>query len=137
MYYTRVHPLETKEFTPSTFLRTRVRRKIVFKAFDKAMTSVSIVSHYRLDGRTNGVRCTAEVNDFSSILRVQTRTEANAASYPVGTGGPFPVGKARPGRDAGHYIYLVPRSRMIRLYTSTHLVACMAVARQTYFICQS
>jgi hypothetical protein len=24
------------------------------------------------------------------------------ASYPIGTGGPFPVGKARPGRDADH-----------------------------------
>jgi len=27
---------------------------------------------------------------------------AHPASYPMGTGGPFPGGKARPGRDADH-----------------------------------
>jgi hypothetical protein len=40
--------------------------------------------------------------DFSSSLCVQTGSEANQASCPVGTGGPFPGGKARPGRDADH-----------------------------------
>jgi hypothetical protein len=28
--------------------------------------------------------------------------EAHPASYPMGTGGPFPGGKAGPGRDADH-----------------------------------
>jgi hypothetical protein len=28
----------------------------------------------------------------------------------MGTGGPFPGGKARPGRDADHSPHLVPRS---------------------------
>jgi hypothetical protein len=33
---------------------------------------------------------------------VQTGCGAHLASYPVGTGGPFPGGKAWPGRDADH-----------------------------------
>jgi hypothetical protein len=40
--------------------------------------------------------------DFSSILYVQTGSEAHPASCTMGTGGPFPGGKARPGRDADH-----------------------------------
>jgi hypothetical protein len=39
---------------------------------------------------------------FSSSLCVQTSSGAHPASYPMGTGGPFPGGKARPGRDADH-----------------------------------
>jgi hypothetical protein len=33
---------------------------------------------------------------------VQTGSGAHPASYPMGTGGPFPGGKARSGRDAHH-----------------------------------
>jgi hypothetical protein len=51
---------------------------------------------------TTGVRSPAEANDFSSSLCLQTSSEAHSASYPMGTGGPFPEGKARPGRDAYH-----------------------------------
>jgi hypothetical protein len=40
--------------------------------------------------------------DFSSSLCVQTGSGAHPASCTVGTGGPFPGGKARPGRDADH-----------------------------------
>jgi hypothetical protein len=32
----------------------------------------------------------------------QAIVTAHPASYPVGSGGPFPGGKARPGRDADH-----------------------------------
>jgi hypothetical protein len=38
--------------------------------------------------------------DFSSSPCVQTGSGAHPASYPMGTGGSFPGGKARPGRDA-------------------------------------
>jgi hypothetical protein len=38
--------------------------------------------------------------DFSSSLCVQIGSGAHPTSYPMGTGGPFPGGKARPGRDA-------------------------------------
>jgi len=56
--------------------------------------------------------------DFSCILCVQTGSGAHPASCTMGTGGPFPGGKARPGRDADHSPHLVPRSRMSRSYTS-------------------
>jgi hypothetical protein len=56
-------------------------------------SSGSIVSDYGLD---DGAK------DFSSILCVQTGSGAHPASSPMGTGGPFPGGKARPGRDADH-----------------------------------
>jgi hypothetical protein len=65
-------------------------------------SSVSIVSDYGLDDRAIGVRSPAGAKDFSSNLCVQTGSGAHPASCPVGTGGPFPAGKARPGRDADH-----------------------------------
>jgi hypothetical protein len=60
------------------------------------------VSDYGLDNWAIGVRSPAGAKDFSSILCVQTGFEAHPASCPMGTGGPFPGGKARPGRDADH-----------------------------------
>jgi hypothetical protein len=60
------------------------------------------VSDYGLDDRAIGVRSPAGAKNFSSNLRVQTGSGVHPASCPMGTGGPFPGGKARPGRDAGH-----------------------------------
>jgi hypothetical protein len=40
--------------------------------------------------------------NFFFSLCVYTSSGAHPASYPVGTGGPFPGGKARLGRDADH-----------------------------------
>jgi hypothetical protein len=51
---------------------------------------------------TTGVRSPAETNDYSSSLCVQTGSEAHPASCTMGTGGPFPGSKARPGRDTDH-----------------------------------
>jgi hypothetical protein len=65
-------------------------------------SSVSIVSDYGLDDRAIGVRFLAEAKDFSSMLCVQTGPGAHPASCTMGTGGPFPGAKARPGRDADH-----------------------------------
>jgi hypothetical protein len=48
------------------------------------------------------VRSSAEAKDFSSRICVQISYEAHPASCPVGTRGPFPGGKARPGRDTDH-----------------------------------
>jgi hypothetical protein len=39
---------------------------------------------------------------IKSILYVQTGSRAHPASCTMGTGGPFPGGKVRPGRDADH-----------------------------------
>jgi hypothetical protein len=66
------------------------------------VSSGSIVSDYGLDDRAIGVRSPAGAKYFSSILCVQTGSGAHPASSPMGTGGPFPGGKARPGRDADH-----------------------------------
>jgi hypothetical protein len=60
------------------------------------------VSDYGLDDRAIGVRSPAEAEDFSSSLCVQTGSGAHPAPCTMGTGGPFPGGKARPGRDADH-----------------------------------
>jgi hypothetical protein len=65
-------------------------------------SSVSIVSGYGLDDRTIEVRSPAEAKDFPSSLCVQTGSGAHPASCTMGTGGPFPGAKARPGRDADH-----------------------------------
>jgi hypothetical protein len=66
------------------------------------VSSGSIVSDYRLDDRAIGVRTPAGAKDFSFSLCVQTGSEAHPASCTMGTGGPFPGGKAQPGRDADH-----------------------------------
>jgi hypothetical protein len=62
-------------------------------------SSVSIVSDYGLDDRGS---IPTEAQDFNSSLCIQTGSGAHPAYYPMGTGGPFPGGKARPGRDADH-----------------------------------
>jgi hypothetical protein len=60
------------------------------------------VSDYGLYDRVIEVRSPIGADDFSSSLCFQTGSEAHPASYPMGTVGPLPVGKARPGRDADH-----------------------------------
>jgi hypothetical protein len=60
------------------------------------------VSDYGLDDRAIGVRSPAGAKDFSYSLLVQTGSGAHPASCTMGTGGPFPGAKARPGRDADH-----------------------------------
>jgi hypothetical protein len=66
------------------------------------VSSVSIVSDYGLDDRAIGVRSPAGAVDFSSSLCVQTGSGAHPASCAMGTGGLFPGGKVRQGRDADH-----------------------------------
>jgi hypothetical protein len=61
--------------------------------------SVRIVSDYSLDA---GVRSPAEAKEFSSSLCVQSSSEAHPAFCTVGTWGPFPGSKVRPGRDSDH-----------------------------------
>jgi hypothetical protein len=73
-----------------------------YSYFYEPGSSVSIVSGYGLDDRTIEVRFPAGAKYFSSSLCVQTGSEAHPASCTMGTGGPFPGAKARPGRDADH-----------------------------------
>jgi hypothetical protein len=62
-------------------------------------SSVSIVTDYGLDDWGS---ISTEAEDFSSSLCDQTGSGAHPASCPMGTGGSFPGGKARPARDADH-----------------------------------
>jgi hypothetical protein len=59
------------------------------------------VSDYGLDDRAIDVRSLTGA-DFSSSPCVQTGSGAHTASYPMGTGGSFPKGKAQLRRDADH-----------------------------------
>jgi hypothetical protein len=84
----------------------------------KIRSSGSIVSDYGLDDQAIEVRSPTGAY-FSSSPCIQTGSGAHPASYPVGTGAPFPGGKARPGRDADH---LPPSSAEVkneRSYTSS------------------
>jgi hypothetical protein len=81
------------------------------------VSSGSIESDYGLDDLEIGVRSPAGAKDFSYSLCVQIGSGAHPASCTMGTGGPFPGAKARPGRDADHSPHLVPRSSMSRSYT--------------------
>jgi hypothetical protein len=81
-------------------------------------SSVSTVFNHRLF-RANGVLSPAVAEDFSSSLCVHAGSGAHPASYPMGTGGPFPGCKAQPGRDADHTSNLVVKPRMSRSYTSS------------------
>jgi hypothetical protein len=64
-------------------------------------SSGSIVSDYGLDDR-GSIPDRGGAEDFSSNPCVQTGSGAHPASCTIGTGGPFPGSKARPGRDADH-----------------------------------
>jgi hypothetical protein len=64
--------------------------------------SDSIVSGHGPEDRAIEVRSPAEAKDFPFNLWVRTNTGAQPASCPLGTGVPFPGGKARPGRDSDH-----------------------------------
>jgi hypothetical protein len=70
-----------------------------------------------------------------SIFCVQTGSEAHPAFYPIGTGGPFPGGKARPGRDTDH---TPPSSAEVKNEYELYLISPQAppwrVAGQLYFI---
>jgi hypothetical protein len=90
-----------------------------------------------MDDQDIEVRSPAETKDFSCSLCVQTGSEAHPASCTMGTGGPFPRGKARLGRDADHSPHLVPRSRMSRSYISSPpsaSVACSGTALLKYYV---
>jgi hypothetical protein len=105
-------------------------KDIMLKSLSRG-SSASIVSGYRLDARRSTFDPRQKRNDFSSSLCIQTGSGAHPASCPMGTGGPFPGGKAILGRDADHAPLLVPRSRMSRSYSSSPpsaSVACSGTA---------
>jgi hypothetical protein len=57
-------------------------------------SSVGIALSYGLDGRSSRYRFPAGAGNFSLHHRVQNGSGAHPASYPMGTTGSFPRGKA-------------------------------------------
>jgi hypothetical protein len=71
---------------------------------------------------TAGIHSPAGEKDFSSGLSVQTSSDIHTAFYPMGTGGPFPGDKARPGRNAEPPPpQVVPWARISRSSTTSSL----------------
>jgi hypothetical protein len=79
----------------------------------------AVVSDYGLDDLAIEVRSPAEAKDFSSSLCVQSCSGAHPASCTMGTGGSFPGGNARPGRDADHSPPSSAEVENCRSYTSS------------------
>jgi hypothetical protein len=97
------HPLDHLPSTTSnSYQGQRFTLPTVSTDWMNRGSSVSVVSGYGLDDRVIGFRSLAEAKDFSSSLCAQTGSGAHPASYPMGTGGPFPRGKVWPGRDTDH-----------------------------------
>jgi hypothetical protein len=63
-----------------------------------SLSSVGIALGYGLDDRDSRVRFPAEAGNFSLHHRVQKGTGVHPASYPMGTRGSFPGGKAAGAR---------------------------------------
>jgi hypothetical protein len=86
------------------------------------------------DCRT-GVRFPVAVKKFSSSLSVHAGSGAHPVSCAMGTGGPFPGAKARPGSDAVHsHTHQMQRSWMGRSYTCYPIWRLNSVKRDTLYI---
>jgi hypothetical protein len=96
MYRRAVHRIVTIYYNAERLESRWYLMQIPFPSRSR-VSSGSIVSDYGLDDRAIGVRSPAGAKDFSSILGVQTGSGAHPASCTMGTGGPFPGGKAGPG----------------------------------------
>jgi hypothetical protein len=70
---------------------TGIRSRLI--SFMSWPSAVSIVTGYRLDGQGVGVQLLVELR-LPPLRVVQTGFRALPASYPMGTGGSFPGGKA-------------------------------------------
>jgi hypothetical protein len=92
------------------------------------------VSEYGLDNRAIGIRSPAEAKNVSSNLCVQTGSAAHPTTSTMGTGGPFPGGKERPGRDADHSPPSSAEVKNDRSYTSSHPSASMACSGIALFL---
>jgi hypothetical protein len=86
-------------------------------AYFKTLSSVGIALGYGLDDQGSGIRFPAGAGKFSLHHRVQNGTGAHPASYPMGTRGSFPGGKAAEARNSP--LHLVPRSKNEWSYIAT------------------
>jgi hypothetical protein len=70
------------------------KKLALYSVFFSSHTVVGIALDYRLDDRGYRVRSPAGTGYFSLHHRVQNGSGSHPASYPMGTRGSFPVGKA-------------------------------------------
>jgi hypothetical protein len=84
----KVNPVHT-----ATLYSSEIYFKISYHVRSRD-SSVGIALGYELDDRCSRVRLPARVGDFSLHHRAQNSSKAYPASYPMGTRGFFPVGKA-------------------------------------------
>jgi hypothetical protein len=82
-------------------------------------SSVGIALDYELDDRGFRVRFPVEAGNFSLHHRVKNGSGAHPASYPMGTRGSFPGGKAAGGVKLTTHLQIAPRSKNECSYTST------------------
>jgi hypothetical protein len=66
-----------------------------------------------------GDRALAGAGNFSHRHHIKTGSGAHSASYPMGTGGSFPVGKVLEGVKLTTHLQLVPRSKSAWGYSFT------------------
>jgi hypothetical protein len=81
------HMLSWRKISPLNFYSSLVTKK-------SRDSSVGIALGYGLDDRGSGVRFPAGAGNFSLHHRVKNGSGAYPASYPMGTRGFFPGGKA-------------------------------------------
>jgi hypothetical protein len=84
----------------SSLVNNYQKAELIFR-FSGTTAQLSLYSVWLRTGRP-GFDPPTDAEDFSSNLCVQTGSGAHPASCTMGTGGSFPGGKARPGRDADH-----------------------------------
>jgi hypothetical protein len=105
--------------TESDAKRNVVRHRPYTMQDDVALLPERRHGNVHLPGKSALRLVPQESRNRPTRVRVQTVCGAHPASCPMGTGCPYPGGKARQGRDADHSPHLVPRSRMSRSYTSS------------------
>jgi hypothetical protein len=97
----------------------------ILLSFKSRDSSVGIARGYGLDDRRSRVRVPAGAGNFSLHHRVQIGSGAHPASYPMGTRGSYPGGKAA-GREADHSPPSSAEVKNAWSYTSTPQYAFMA-----------
>jgi hypothetical protein len=85
----------------------------------RAVIAQSYSAGYGLDDWVSRDRFPAGAGNFSLHYRVQNGSGAHLASYPMGTKGSFPGGKAAGSVKLTTHLHLVPRSKNEWNCTST------------------
>jgi hypothetical protein len=108
----------------------RSENQRALKAYSKEHLPVVWLSN--TTGWTTGVQSLTGAGNFSSSPCVQTGSGAHPASYPIGTGGPFPGVKRSRGVTLATHPHLVPRLSMSRSNTSSPPLCLHGMQRDSF-----